>query len=303
MIASSALERARSIPIEDEVSRRGVKLRGTVERAGPCPRCGGRDRFGVNVRKQVFNCRQCGAKGNVISLVKWLDDCTFAEAIETLAGESTERPQTNFRNSKAVAFIINTVRAVEKKAEQKVVLVIIDTVSRALFGGDENSSKDMGELITAIGTIQHAVSTTILLLHHVPHESDRMRGHGNLLGAVDTTIRVEKGIVHRTATVIKANDAHEGEQVGFSLESVELPSGSQAPVVVPIGLVSVPRAGIGAGKKLNPNQRRFVDILRTAILELPTDLTSTTAVPKGVQAVTRDNLKKYCVTKGWMEEA
>ena len=25
--------------------------------------------------------------------VKWLDDCTFAEAIETLAGESTERPQ------------------------------------------------------------------------------------------------------------------------------------------------------------------------------------------------------------------
>jgi phage/plasmid primase-like uncharacterized protein len=93
MIASSALERARSIPIEDEVSRRGVKLRGTVERAGPCPRCGGRDRFGVNVRKQVFNCRQCGAKGNVISLVKWLDDCTFAEAIETLAGESTERPQ------------------------------------------------------------------------------------------------------------------------------------------------------------------------------------------------------------------
>ena len=116
----------------------------------------------------------------------------------------------NFRNSQAVSFIINTVRAVEEKTEQKVVLVIIDTVSRALFGGDENSSRDMGELITAIGTIQHAVSTTILLLHHVPHESDRMRGHGNLLGAVDTTIRVEKGIVHRTATVIKANDAHEG---------------------------------------------------------------------------------------------
>jgi hypothetical protein len=48
----------------------------------------------------------------------------------------------NFRNSQAVAFIINTVRAVEEKTEQKVVLVIIDTVSRALFGGDENSSKD-----------------------------------------------------------------------------------------------------------------------------------------------------------------
>ena len=92
MIASSAIERARAVPIEEEIARRGIKLRGTVERAGPCPRCGGRDRFAANVRKQVFNCRQCGAKGNVISLVQWLDNCTFTEAIETLAGESTERP-------------------------------------------------------------------------------------------------------------------------------------------------------------------------------------------------------------------
>ena len=94
MVSTSAIERARAVPIETEIVRRGIKLRGTVDRAGPCPRCGGRDRFAANVRKQVFNCRQCGAKGNVISLVQWLDNCTFTEAIETLAGagESTERP-------------------------------------------------------------------------------------------------------------------------------------------------------------------------------------------------------------------
>lgn len=61
-------------------------------------------------------------------------------------------------------------------------------------------------------------------------------------------------------------------------------------------------AGKRAGKT-TPNQRRFLDILRFAIVEAPPDLKDTTAVPNGVQAVTRDMLKKYCVTKGWMEEA
>jgi len=42
-------------------ARRFVNLKrgGSNEHVGPCPRCGGRDRFGVNTRKRVFNCRGC----------------------------------------------------------------------------------------------------------------------------------------------------------------------------------------------------------------------------------------------------
>jgi phage/plasmid primase-like uncharacterized protein len=54
---------------------------------GPCPRCGGTDRFGVHTRKQVFNCRGCGAKGDVIALVQHIDGSEFRDAIATLAGE------------------------------------------------------------------------------------------------------------------------------------------------------------------------------------------------------------------------
>jgi hypothetical protein len=73
-------------------------------------------------------------------------------------------------------------------------------------------------------------------------------------------------------------------------------------------VVEAPAAptGKGAGKsagKTTPNQRRFIDILRMAILETPADLKGTTTVPNGAQAVTRDMLKKYLVSKGWMEEA
>jgi hypothetical protein len=47
-------------------------MRGKIERAGPCPVCGGRDRFSVNVRKQVFNCRGCQIGGDVIKLTQLL---------------------------------------------------------------------------------------------------------------------------------------------------------------------------------------------------------------------------------------
>jgi hypothetical protein len=89
MIAAADIERARAVPIEDEVARRGVKLRRVgTERTGPCPICGGTDRFGVNVRKAIWNCRQCGVGGDVIRFVQHLDGCDFAAAIATLAGDT-----------------------------------------------------------------------------------------------------------------------------------------------------------------------------------------------------------------------
>jgi len=79
--------KARAIPIEDEIARRGIKLQGTVERYGPCPKCAGDDRFGVSTRKQLWHCRQCGIGGDVIELVKHLDDVDFIAACTTLTGE------------------------------------------------------------------------------------------------------------------------------------------------------------------------------------------------------------------------
>jgi hypothetical protein len=212
----------------------------------------------------------------------------------------------DFRDQRTASAILNTVTALEAATNEKVTLIIVDTISRALCGGDENSSKDMGALVNRIGRIQETTGAHLALVHHVPHEADRMRGHGSLLGAIDTTVHVVKGAGIRSGTVIKANDGAEGEQVNFTLESVEICSvaagSTSAPVVVPSAEGPKPAAGSSAGK-LNPNQRRFVDILRTAILEAPADLKGTTVVPIGMQAVTRDTLKRYLVAKGWIEEA
>lgn len=80
---------ARAVRIEDELARRGIKLRGGVDRFGPCPACGGTDRFSINVKKQVWICRKCPAGGDVIALVQHLDGIGYIDAIAHLAGAAT----------------------------------------------------------------------------------------------------------------------------------------------------------------------------------------------------------------------
>ena len=90
------IERARNVPIEQVIDARGIKLRGKIERIGPCPKCGGDDRFSINIRKQVFHCRGCKLGGDVIELVRHLDGVDFIGACTTLAGE----PAPNKANGK-----------------------------------------------------------------------------------------------------------------------------------------------------------------------------------------------------------
>lgn len=165
----------------------------------------------------------------------------------------------DFRAPATTPQIADICRQVEQATGERVVLVIIDTVSRALAGGDENSPKDMGALVTTTAKLQEATKAHILLVHHIPHDAERMRGHGALLGAVDTTIAVANAGDVRTAKVVKANDSEEGEGLTFTIEGVEInPDGTTAGVAVP---ASSPPPPAAAAPKLTPNQRTMLALL------------------------------------------
>ena len=89
------IERARAVPIEHEIGRRGIKLQwqSKTEFVGPCPKCGGDDRFAINTKKQLFNCRGCDVGGDVIQLVEHLDGVDFNTACTRLTGQPP--PKTN----------------------------------------------------------------------------------------------------------------------------------------------------------------------------------------------------------------
>src|SRR6516225_11264619 len=80
--------RARAVPIVDEIRRRGINNLKRVgdEYVGPCPKCGGDDRFAVHTKKNIFNCRNCNVGGDTIQFVEHLDSVDFKTACERLVG-------------------------------------------------------------------------------------------------------------------------------------------------------------------------------------------------------------------------
>lgn len=91
MQSDHRLDEAKAMPIADVVAR--LELAGLVraggELVGPCPQCGGRDRFGVNLQRGNFLCRkECGphAKGDQIALVQHVLGMDFRAALDWLCG-------------------------------------------------------------------------------------------------------------------------------------------------------------------------------------------------------------------------
>jgi hypothetical protein len=87
---TAAVEQAREADILALAERLGPKLKrvGASEYVGPCPVCGGKDRFSVNIKKQVWNCRGCGKGGDAIGLAQHAGGATFVEAVAALSGET-----------------------------------------------------------------------------------------------------------------------------------------------------------------------------------------------------------------------
>jgi hypothetical protein len=79
---------ARSVPVLEVAASVGARLKKitAVEYAGPCPACGGTDRFSCNTHKNVFQCR--GSRGGSgIDMLVHVTGCTIIEAAERLTGE------------------------------------------------------------------------------------------------------------------------------------------------------------------------------------------------------------------------
>jgi len=98
-------------------------------------------------------------------------------------------------------------------------LVVLDTLSRIMAGGDENSSVDMGALVRHLDAIRAAVSCHVLVVHHTGKDTARgARGHSLLRAATDTEIEVSEGRI----AVTKQRDLDKTWVSGFDLNVVTL---------------------------------------------------------------------------------
>jgi putative DNA primase/helicase len=102
-------------------------------------------------------------------------------------------------------------------------LVILDTLNRAASGADENSSVDMGNIISASKHLQSLLGGVVLLVHHTGKNTAKgLRGHSSLYAALDGAIEVAKTDTRREWSVAKSKDDATGDIHPFKLEVVPL---------------------------------------------------------------------------------
>ena len=163
------------------------------------------------------------------------------EGRRTFANRISALKKTNRLNPAAPLYVVNStfnlltpddcgalvesVIEIVDKSKTPVRLIVIDTLARAMAGGDENSSVDMTSAVRAVDEIKTATAAHVMLIHHPgKNEAKGARGHSSLRAAIDTEIEVSRsdGSLPACAIVTKQRDLPAIAPMLFKLETVTI---------------------------------------------------------------------------------
>jgi hypothetical protein len=174
--------------------------------------------------------------------------------------------------------------------------IVIDTLNRAMGGGDENKSDDMGKFIKALGAVQAAFDCLIVVVHHCGIIGTRPRGHTSLAGADDVQIRIERdkdGVIK--ATVEHAKDFEAGDVLACKLDRVELSTDSDGDPIS--SCVIVASEASAAEPKLPKVQQLAYDALKRTIKDEGVEVKADSEMAKkGVPIGQR-----ACLSESWRQ--
>jgi KaiC/GvpD/RAD55 family RecA-like ATPase len=114
------------------------------------------------------------------------------------------------------------IEAIKVAALPDLRVVIVDTLNRAMPGGNENASEDMGRMVDAAAAISEAAACTCIYVHHSGKDDAKgSRGHSSLKAATDFELSVRRDGDRRSIEVEKVRDAEDGYTLtGFELVPV-----------------------------------------------------------------------------------
>lgn len=183
--------------------------------------------------------------------------------------------------------VIATIRDLTKRAQMRPALIVVDTLARAIAGGNENSSEDMGALVRNGDMIRQETSAHLAWIHHSGKDQAKgARGHSSLRAATDTEIEIANADGARTMRVTKQRDMECGPEMPFVLRTVELGTNRRGKAVTSC----VVEDGEGDTAGAVPSRRRLTGQKQRA-LEVLADLIATSGrsgdqgVPAGLPSV------------------
>ena len=140
-----------------------------------------------------------------------------------------------------VKFITQTVQCLQRpqvmrlqrtlrKLSEPPTLVVFDTLARCIQGGDENSAKDIGVLISVADQIREECHASVLIVHH-PGKNGDERGSTALRGAADTMIEMSEKDDIIILSCEKQKDAAHFKPILLECHEVDLGGGETSCVL------------------------------------------------------------------------
>lgn len=145
-----------------------------------------------------------------------------------------------------------------KSLQVPVSLIVVDTLSRAMAGGDENSPVDMGLIVTHFDKVREHTDAHLMAVHHSgKNQAAGARGHSLLRAATDTELEVTEGLIEAK----KQRDLDRNWSSAFSLDVHTLgvdPDGDQITSCT-VNLVRKDGAKDAEGVALTPSEGTVVE--------------------------------------------
>lgn len=180
-------------------------------------------------------------------------------------------------------------------------LVVIDTLSAATPGADENSSKDIGPVLARCDRIAQQCGCAVMLVHHMNAGGQKPRGHTSILANLDSVLTVAKveGAMDidrrqiREIETAKQKDGEAGKRWRFVLPAVEIGRDADGDpvtscVVRPPNIDGEPGETGGkadAGLKLSPQGEIFLRAVYEAVDQHGESAPAILRVPQGTTVV------------------
>lgn len=107
------------------------------------------------------------------------------------------------------------------ETQQPISMIVVDTLSRAMAGGNENGPEDMTAFINNVDKLRNFTKAHVMVVHHSGKDTAAgARGHSSLRAATDTEVELENdqeaGI--RFARATKQRDMETGADFAFRLD-------------------------------------------------------------------------------------
>lgn len=116
-----------------------------------------------------------------------------------------------------VKALVALIQSAEAEYGLPAVMVVIDTLSRAMAGGNENAPDDMGAFVMNVDKVRATIHAHVLIVHHTGKDAAKgARGHSLLRAATDTEVEVAE----RMVSITKQRDMDYGQPFRFDLEVV-----------------------------------------------------------------------------------